>query len=51
MSLSHLDVTRLVGMGPSARHLTPDRLASSIAALPQEYPVTASVTVSTYTRL
>jgi len=51
MSLSHLDVARLVGMGPSARHLTPDRLASSIAALPQEYPVTASVTVSTYTRL
>ncbi|QSE89162.1 methyltransferase domain-containing protein [Rhodococcus pseudokoreensis] len=51
MSLSHLDVTRLVGMGPSARHLTPERLASSIAALPQEYPVTASVTVSTYTRL
>jgi 23S rRNA (guanine745-N1)-methyltransferase len=49
--LSHLDVTRLVGMGPSARHLTPDRLASSIGALPQEYPVTASVTVSTYTRL
>ena len=51
MSLSHLDVARLVGMGPSARHLTPDRLASSIAALPQEYPVTASVTVSTYARL
>lgn len=51
MSLSHLDVTRLVGMGPSARHLTPERLASSIEALPQEYPVTASVTVSTYTRL
>lgn len=51
MSLSHLDVTRLVGMGPSARHVTPERLASSIAALPQEYPVTASVTVSTYTRL
>ncbi|MBV6762776.1 putative RNA methyltransferase [Rhodococcus opacus] len=51
MSLSHLDVTRLVGMGPSARHLTPERLASAIAALPQEYPVTASVTVSTYTRL
>ncbi|MFC9355484.1 putative RNA methyltransferase [Rhodococcus sp. NPDC057014] len=51
MSLSHLDVTRLVGMGPSARHLTPERLASSIAALPQDYPVTASVTVSTYTRL
>ena len=51
MSLSHLDVTRLVGMGPSARHLTSERLASSIAALPQEYPVTASVTVSTYTRL
>lgn len=51
MSLSHVDVTRLVGMGPSARHLTPERLASSIAALPQENPVTASVTVSTYTRL
>ncbi|MDF3304069.1 methyltransferase domain-containing protein [Rhodococcus sp. T2V] len=51
MSLSHLDVTRLVGMGPSARHLTSERRASSIAALPQEYPVTASVTVSTYTRL
>ncbi|WP_072687987.1 putative RNA methyltransferase [Rhodococcus marinonascens] len=51
MSLSHLDVTRLVGMGPSARHLTPDRVAASIAALPQQSPVTASVTVATYTRL
>ncbi|AOW94332.1 methyltransferase type 11 [Rhodococcus sp. WMMA185] len=51
MPLSHLDVTRLVGMGPSARHLTPDGLAASIAALPPRYPVTASATVATYTRL
>ncbi|MEV0945698.1 putative RNA methyltransferase [Rhodococcus sp. NPDC049939] len=51
MSLSHSDVEHLVGMGPSARHLSPDRLAESISALPQRYPVTASVTVSTYTRL
>lgn len=50
MSLTHDDLTRLVGMGPSARHLTPERLATSIADLPREYPVTASVTVSTYRR-
>ena len=50
MSLTHDDLTRLVGMGPSARHLTPERLATSIADLPRAYPVTASVTVSTYRR-
>ncbi|MCQ4119836.1 putative RNA methyltransferase [Rhodococcus tibetensis] len=50
MSLTHEDLTRLVGMGPSARHLTPERLGSSIAELPRAYPVTASVTVSTYRR-
>lgn len=50
MPLSHQDVRNLVGMGPSARHLTAERLEESIAGLPDPFPVTASVVVSTYRR-
>lgn len=51
MRLSHEDVRQLVGMGPSARHLTPAALADSIDELPEPFVVTASATVSTYTRI
>ncbi|MFZ2178651.1 MAG: methyltransferase domain-containing protein [Rhodococcus sp. (in: high G+C Gram-positive bacteria)] len=51
MNLSHAEVTRLVGMGPSARHLTADQLTTAIGELPEPCVVTASVTVSTYARL
>ncbi len=50
MPLSRRDVENLVGMGPSARHLTAERRAESIAALPEPFAVTASVVVSTYRR-
>lgn len=50
MLLSHRDVHHLVGMGPSARHLPPDRRAEAIGALAEPFPVTASVVVSTYRR-
>ncbi|RDI35962.1 23S rRNA m(1)G-748 methyltransferase [Rhodococcus sp. AG1013] len=50
MMLSHRDLENLVGMGPSARHLTAERRTEAIAALPQPFPVTASVVVSTYRR-
>ncbi len=50
MLLSHRDIENLVGMGPSARHLTPERRAEAIAVLPEPFAVTASVVVSTYRR-
>ncbi|WP_430331625.1 putative RNA methyltransferase [Rhodococcus sp. ACT016] len=50
MMLSRHDVENLVGMGPSARHLTAERRAEAIAALPEPFSVTASVVVSTYRR-
>lgn len=49
MALTHPDVEALVAMGPSAHHLTAAHRADRIAALPSEFDVTASVTVSVYT--
>lgn len=43
-------VTQLVGMGPSAFHLTPQQRADTVADLPGRFEVTASVTVSTWRR-
>ncbi|QNG18071.1 methyltransferase domain-containing protein [Rhodococcus triatomae] len=51
MRLGHDDIVNLVGMGPSARHLTPAGLAESVARLPEPLPVTASVTISRYRRV
>ena len=48
MELRPDDVSALVRMGPSARHLTPTQLAEQIAALPAELTVTAAVTVSSF---
>jgi len=50
MALDPGAVTRLVGMGPSAFHLTPQQRAEMVAALPHDFEVTASVTVSTWLR-
>ncbi|RVW02792.1 putative RNA methyltransferase [Rhodococcus xishaensis] len=50
MMLSHHDVENVVGMGPSARHRSPAQRAEAIAALPERFPVTASVVVSAYRR-
>ncbi|HEX8630653.1 MAG TPA: methyltransferase domain-containing protein [Catenuloplanes sp.] len=48
LRLSRHEVDTLVGMGPSARHTDPARLATGIAALPEPVTVTASVRVSVY---
>lgn len=48
MRLDHAEVATVVGMGPSARHLTTETLAGRIAGLPERVEVTASVTVAAY---
>jgi 23S rRNA (guanine745-N1)-methyltransferase len=50
MELAHEDVLTVVGMGPSARHVTPEELRSRVAALPDPFTTTASVRVQTYRR-
>ncbi|MFD7417066.1 putative RNA methyltransferase [Kitasatospora purpeofusca] len=50
MRLSAEDVRTVVGMGPSAWHTDPARLAERLAALPDPVAVTASVTVAAYRR-
>ncbi|WP_282786132.1 MULTISPECIES: methyltransferase domain-containing protein [unclassified Nocardia] len=47
MTLDHADIHRVVRMGPSAFHAA-DTRDERVAALPEPYPVTASVTVSVY---
>ncbi|MBF6238459.1 methyltransferase domain-containing protein [Nocardia otitidiscaviarum] len=47
MTLDHADIRHVVRMGPSAFHAA-DTRDERIAALPEPYPVTASVTVSVY---
>ncbi|MFJ1932400.1 putative RNA methyltransferase [Kitasatospora sp. NPDC088160] len=44
------DVRTVVGMGPSAWHTDPDRLAAALADLPDPVEVTASVMVAAYRR-
>lgn len=46
--LGHRDIAGLVGMGPSARHLSPGELDEQITALPEVLTVTAAVTISTF---
>jgi 23S rRNA (guanine745-N1)-methyltransferase len=48
MSLSQAEVTELVSMGPSSRHLSAGDLAARVADLPEPVHVTLSVTVATY---
>ena len=50
LQLDRAAVTTLVGMGPHARHLTPEGLAAAVAGLPERTPVTVSVDVTTWTR-
>ncbi|MRH91173.1 methyltransferase domain-containing protein [Nocardia sp. SYP-A9097] len=47
MSLTHIDIANVSAMGPSAFHAAQQR-AERIAALPEPFEVTASVTVSSY---
>ena len=50
LRLQHPDVASLVGMGPSARHVSAAELGSQITALPDELTVTAAVTVSSFVK-
>ncbi|WP_374199532.1 putative RNA methyltransferase [Glycomyces sp. YM15] len=46
IGLGHDEVLRLVGMGPSARHLDAAELAAAVAALPEKIEVTVSANVT-----
>ncbi|MGW2253994.1 putative RNA methyltransferase [Kitasatospora sp. NPDC001660] len=50
LRLGPQDVRTVVGMGPSAWHTDPERLAATLAGLPEPVEVTASVTVAAYRR-
>ena len=50
MFLSREEAAQLVRMGPSAWHVDEETLAERLAALPDPLTVTASVTVSVYSR-
>jgi 23S rRNA (guanine745-N1)-methyltransferase len=45
LHLSHHDLTLLVAMGPSARHLPPPVIASRVASLPEPITVTAAARI------
>jgi 23S rRNA (guanine745-N1)-methyltransferase len=48
LRLGHADLTDLVAMGPSARHIGADDLAGRVAALPAPVTVTVDVEVRSY---
>ncbi|MEU2611417.1 putative RNA methyltransferase [Micromonospora sp. NPDC007271] len=48
LALRRTEVSTLVGMGPSAWHTDPARLAERIAALPEPVPVTLAVRIGTH---
>ncbi|MGW4152945.1 putative RNA methyltransferase [Micromonospora chersina] len=48
LELSRTEVATLVGMGPSAWHADPARLAERIAALPEPVPVTLAVRLTVH---
>ncbi|MFG3339065.1 putative RNA methyltransferase [Glycomyces sp. NPDC048151] len=50
IGLGHNEVLRLVGMGPSARHLDAAGLAAAVAALPEKVEVTVSAEVTRWRR-
>jgi 23S rRNA (guanine745-N1)-methyltransferase len=45
LSLDHADLTSLVSMGPSARHITPLALAARISSLPSPFTVTVDLQI------
>lgn len=50
LRLDHGEVAALVGMGPTAAHVTADVLSARIAALPPRVQVTVAVRVTSYVR-
>ncbi len=45
LSLDHADLTALVSMGPSARHITPQALEDRIRSLPSPFTVTVDLQI------
>ena len=50
LSLDHADLTTLVSMGPSARHITPQALAARIRSLPSPFTVTVDLQIKVLQR-
>lgn len=50
LALPHRDALDLLGMGPTARHVPPDRLRQLVAQLPEPVAVTVAATVGVYRR-
>ena len=50
LCLDHADLTALVSMGPSARHITPQALAVRISALPTRFTVTVDLQIRVFQR-
>lgn len=50
LSLDHANLTALVSMGPSARHIAPPVLADRIRALPSPFTVTVDVRIKVFPR-
>ena len=48
LNLDHAELTALVTMGPSARHITPQDLAARIRALPSPVTVTADLQIRAF---
>jgi len=51
LSLDHADLTALVSMGPSVRHITPQELAARIRSLPSPFTVTVDLQIRVFQRL
>ena len=45
LSLDHADLTALVSMGPSARHITSQALAARVRSLPSPFTVTVDLQI------
>jgi 23S rRNA (guanine745-N1)-methyltransferase len=50
LSLDHTDLTALVSMGPSARHITPQALAARIRSLSIPFTVTFDLRIRVFQR-
>ena len=50
LTLGHADLTALVSMGPSARHITPQALAARISSLPSPFTVTVDLQIRVFQR-
>lgn len=48
LNLDHAELTALVTMGPSARHITPQELAARIRAIPSPVTVTVDLQIRAF---